>query len=109
MNADEQRVTGRRDGQPKDSGTQMPSPHSLSRIETAWLDDVYPGKGITFRDDLARQFDCDPAEVESRLAARAKMDAYAAERAEDADPYGYQRQRVRYGRVERMMNDERTV
>lgn len=60
------------------------------------------------RANFAGQFDCAPAEVEYRLDARDLMDAYIAERREDEEPFGYSRQRSRYARVERMMNDERT-
>lgn len=45
------------------------------------------------RADLARQFGCEPAEVESSLAARAAMDARIAERRQYDDPCGYERSR----------------
>lgn len=45
------------------------------------------------RAECAKRMDCAPSEVEFRLDARAKMDAYAAERREREDPYGYERSR----------------
>lgn len=55
-------------------------------MDRAWLDTALPGKSTTFRDDLAAQFDCDPSEVEARLDARDRMDAYIAERREYDEP-----------------------
>lgn len=45
------------------------------------------------RAELAKTFDCDPAEIECRLDARHAMDAKIAERREYEDPYGYSRSR----------------
>lgn len=46
-----------------------------------------------YRAVCALQMDCRLSEVEYRLDARAKMDAYAAERREREDPMGYERSR----------------
>lgn len=96
----------------------MTSPHSLPRSRSVRdLDGrpYTPARDYSWmtgamRSSFARQFDCDPSEVECRLDARDRMDAYIAERAEDADPYGYRRseRNRQYSNIDRMMNDERT-
>lgn len=49
---------------------------ALSLKARPWLDIINPGTGISHRADLARQFDCDPSEVEARLDAREQMDRF---------------------------------
>jgi len=57
--------------------------------------DFYNSNGLSdaVRADLARQLDCQPSEVEARLEARDRMEAYIRERREREDPMGYSRSR----------------
>lgn len=50
----------------------------------SWLD-------AAARARLAVQYDCDPAEIEYRLDARDRMDAYIAERQERENPFTHRR------------------
>lgn len=56
--------------------TQDPNPPAVQSLTAR------PGLNDKHRADLARQFDCDPSEVDDRLDARERMDAYIAERRE---------------------------
>lgn len=55
-------------------------------LSYGWMTDAH-------RATCALHMACDPSQIEYRLDARAKMDAYAAERREREDPYGYERSR----------------
>ena len=55
-------------------------------LSYSWMTDAH-------RATCALHMACDPSQIEFRLDARAKMDAYAAERREHEDPYGYERSR----------------
>ena len=55
-------------------------------LNYGWMTDAH-------RATCALHMSCDPSQIEFRLDARAKMDAYAAERREHEDPYGYERSR----------------
>jgi hypothetical protein len=55
-------------------------------LNYGWMTDAH-------RAACALHMACDPSQIEYRLDARAKMDAYAAERREREDPYGYERSR----------------
>lgn len=50
----------------------------------AWLDDAARAR-------FAVQYDCGPSEIEFRLDARDRMDAYIAERAEREHPFTHHR------------------
>lgn len=55
-------------------------------LNYGWMTDAH-------RATCALHMSCDPSQIEFRLDARAKMETYAAERCEEADPYGYSRSR----------------
>ena len=55
-------------------------------LSYSWMTDAH-------RATCALHMACDPSQIEFCLDARAKMDAYAAERREREDPYGYERSR----------------
>ena len=55
-------------------------------LSYSWMTDAH-------RATCALHMACDPSQIEYRLDARAKMDAYAADRREREDPCGYERSR----------------
>lgn len=55
-------------------------------LNYGWMTDAH-------RATCALHMACDPSQIEYRLDARAKIDAYAAERREREDPMGYERSR----------------
>ena len=58
----------------------------IPTLNYGWMTDAH-------RATCALYMACDPSQIEYRLDARAKMNAYAAERREREDPYGYERSR----------------